>query len=254
MKDKGIFIGLIFLAIFTLFFGFFRFKEAIQGPFRLPKYEAKLTNEEIQALLAQRDTDGDGLSDVDEVFKYKTGIYLVDSDSDGYNDKEEIEDGSDPLDIESTPLNKVASGSKIEEKKEPTIEEIREMLIQAGVAKETLDKVDDETLKNLYNETITQTGINPQEIEALKKQAGGLGRLDFSKIIAEQEKLTNQPLTNQPITNQSPTEGSTGFENLEPATIRQLMLSVGADENILNQIDDQTLKALFLQAIREAQK
>lgn len=244
MRDKGIFIGLIFLAIFVLFFGFLKIKEAIQGPFRVAKTE-KLTNEEIQALLAQRDTDQDGLSDVDEVFKYKTSIYLSDSDSDGYNDKEEIEAGSDPLNAQSTPLKKVAEGSKIEEeKKELSIQEIRDLLIQAGLPKETLDKVDDETLKKLYNEAITETGINPAE---LKEQMTGLGKLDFSKIFIEQQKLTNQPITNQP-------QNLTGFENLDPATIRQLMISAGADQNILNQIDDQTIKTLFLQAIKEAQK
>ncbi|MCX7779176.1 MAG: thrombospondin type 3 repeat-containing protein [Patescibacteria group bacterium] len=252
MKNHGPLIGLALLAIFTLFFGFFRIKESIQGPFRVPKYENKLTNEEIQSLLAQRDTDKDGLSDVDEVFKYKTSIYLSDSDSDNYPDKEEIEAGSDPLNPKSTPLKKVAEGSKIEEKKELTVEEIKEILIQAGLPKETLDKVDDETLKKLYNETIQETGIDPEELK--KQLSSGLGKLDFSKIIAEQQKLINLSITNTPPTNQPFAENLTGFENLDPATIRQLMLSVGADKTTLDQIDDATLKNLFLQAVKEAQK
>jgi len=149
-------------------------------------------------------------------------------------------------------LKKVAEGSKIEgEKKELTIKEIRELLIQFGLPKETLDQVDDETLRKLYNETMEQTGVDPEEI---KRQMTGLGKLDFSRIIAEQQKMMTQLPTNQPITNQPLTKGLTGFENLTPTTIRQLMLAVGADEKILNQIDDQTLKALFLQALRESQK
>lgn len=250
MKDKGIIFGLIFLAIFVLFFGFFRLKETIQGPFRFSKPEAKLTNEEIQKILAQRDTDQDGLSDVDEVFKYKTSIYLADSDSDGYSDKEEVTAGSDPLNPQSTPLKKIAEESKIEEK-ELSIEEIREMLIQFGLSKEMLDKVDDETLKKLYNETIAQTGIDPQK---LKSQISGLGKLDFSKIIAERQKILNQSVTNQSIANQPLPENLTDFENLDPSTIRQLMVSIGADLNLLNQIDDKTLKDLFLKALKESQK
>jgi len=240
MKDRGLFVGLIFLTIFVLFFGFFKIKEAIQGPFRVPKSEKMaLTNEEVQQILAKKDTDEDGISDADEIFKYGTSIYLTDSDSDGYSDKEEIEAGSDPTNQESTPLRKVVEKPKEEVQipsktaEEPSPAEIREFLIKAGMDKETVEKVDDETLKKLYNETVKETGIKPEELTP-----GGLGAIDFSKILKEQPSQKD----------------TAGFENLTPQEIRQLLLTAGADPNILGQIDDQTLKTLFLQAIKESQQ
>ena len=239
MRNNTALIFLIFFSIFIVIFGIFSLKERIQAPFRLPKTkEIALTNEEIQQILAAKDTDQDGLSDADEVFKYRTSIYLTDSDSDGYNDKEEVEAGSDPTNSESTPLRKIAEKKEekiqIPEKTtgEPTPAEIREFLIRAGMAKEIVDKVDDETLKRLYNETVKETGIKPEELAP-----GGLGSIDFSKI------LKKQP----------PEGGIAEFEKLSAQEIRKLLLATGADPNLLNQIDDETLKNLFLQALRESQ-
>ncbi|PIX62430.1 hypothetical protein CO057_02985 [Candidatus Uhrbacteria bacterium CG_4_9_14_0_2_um_filter_41_50] len=47
--------------------------------------------------LADRDSDGDGLSDLDEIQIYKTDHNDADSDNDGYNDGVEINSGFDPL-------------------------------------------------------------------------------------------------------------------------------------------------------------
>src|SRR3989344_7619912 len=43
-----------------------------------------------------KDTDGDGLTDYNELNIYKTSPYLSDSDSDGISDKAEIDAGHDP--------------------------------------------------------------------------------------------------------------------------------------------------------------
>lgn len=50
-----------------------------------------------------RDTDGDGLSDGDEVFKYHTNPNLKDTDGDGFDDAFEISTGFDPNSALSTP-------------------------------------------------------------------------------------------------------------------------------------------------------
>lgn len=58
----------------------------------LGEEEAGKTIEELQAM----DTDGDGLSDFNELYVYGTSPYLKDSDSDTFGDKEEIDGGFDP--------------------------------------------------------------------------------------------------------------------------------------------------------------
>ncbi len=49
-----------------------------------------------EARLRAQDTDGDGISDWDELNTYQTSPYLEDSDSDGFTDKQEIDSGNDP--------------------------------------------------------------------------------------------------------------------------------------------------------------
>lgn len=47
--------------------------------------------------LKAQDTDGDGLSDWDELYVYGTSPYLEDTDGDGISDYDEIRTGADPL-------------------------------------------------------------------------------------------------------------------------------------------------------------
>tara|TARA_B110000037_G_scaffold34806_1_gene42387 strand:- start:75 stop:959 length:885 start_codon:yes stop_codon:yes gene_type:complete len=47
------------------------------------------------------DTDGDGLSDGEEVLDYGTDPLSTDSDGDGYMDNDELDQGSDPVDADS---------------------------------------------------------------------------------------------------------------------------------------------------------
>jgi hypothetical protein len=46
---------------------------------------------------AKADTDGDGLSDGDEVKKFRTDPLKADTDGDGYTDAQEIGNGYNPL-------------------------------------------------------------------------------------------------------------------------------------------------------------
>ena len=56
-----------------------------------------INKNDIQKPIILVDTDNDGLSDVDEIYKYKTDPNNPDTDGDGYLDGEEIVNGYDPL-------------------------------------------------------------------------------------------------------------------------------------------------------------
>lgn len=227
IQPRFLLISLTILGIGSLFFGFFQIKNTLQAPFPKNKNtESKpITQEEMANILKKQDTDKDGLSDYDEALIYKTSAFLADSDSDSYTDYEEIKANSNPLDPQSTPYRKKGSQESILEQTfkpspspslEPTEEisaqEIRNLLIQNGLDQAIVDKVDDKTLKELYNETKKELGINPQ-------------------AIGEQQ---------------------TQFLELKPEEIRQLLLLGGADSKILEQVDDQTLKSLFEQLVQES--
>jgi hypothetical protein len=154
-------------------------------------------NENSDLALKTKDTDGDGLSDYDELNIYKTSPYLDDSDSDGVKDKEEIDNGKDPNCPEGTdcygqnadiggatstiPQNnqdnsslnsllQLGNGSAggqgtapapsgtgnidIETflGKELDAPTLRQMLLQAGMKQDVLDKISDEDLMKSYQE------------------------------------------------------------------------------------------------------
>ncbi|PWN08029.1 hypothetical protein DDZ15_01365 [Rhodohalobacter mucosus] len=62
------------------------------------EYLMSLTDEELM----QRDSDGDGLNDYDEIYVYETSPLSPDSDDDGLNDYDEVmTHGTDPLTADS---------------------------------------------------------------------------------------------------------------------------------------------------------
>ncbi|MFX0094179.1 MAG: C39 family peptidase [Candidatus Hodarchaeota archaeon] len=61
----------------------------------------------------QEDTDGDGLSDGEEVYLHQTNPLLADTDGDGMNDKDEIIGGFNPLDSSSGTLTILLLGAVI---------------------------------------------------------------------------------------------------------------------------------------------
>jgi hypothetical protein len=150
-----------------------------------------------------RDVDGDGLMDYDELYVYKTSPYITDSDSDGFDDKTEVFSGNDPTCPKDTDCRAAAQGEtatsdevlpglanafgntasilasgKVDFKnpedvkaffQRATIVEIRKALLQAGVSKEQLDQINDETLMQFFNSTLDDAS-NQGAFDALVKK------------------------------------------------------------------------------------
>lgn len=188
-NEKLGFIGLIVLAISIIYLGFRQMGNVIKGPFASrmaaslaqPK-EAELNEAEQMAVLKQKDTDKDGLSDYDELYLYQTSPYLADTDSDGISDKTEIEKNTDPncpqgkdcLGSSSTALvgeiatstmglgvgqmpsaDQILLQSLFGENPDPKT--LREFLLKQGVDKKTLESFDDAELLQTFKELVSAT-------------------------------------------------------------------------------------------------
>lgn len=187
-SNLSIVVLLVIFSFLAIILTFFQIKTNIFTPFSSKRIKNKKTIEELLLTIENKDTDKDGLSDFDEQIKYHTSIYLPDSDSDGFSDKEEIDAGSNPLNPHSTPKNKKTLNetpilekevslsessfstknnvdklndksltelyNKIKGNIFPTsdvdVQQIRKFLIGLGIDKNDLDKIDDETLKKAY--------------------------------------------------------------------------------------------------------
>ena len=98
-EQKTGFVLLLVFGFLTVGLGFLQMRNTIYNPFivRVQNNSSDSNSMYDMVLLQQTDTDNDGISDYDEMEYYKTSAYLPDSDSDGVDDKMEIELGTDPL-------------------------------------------------------------------------------------------------------------------------------------------------------------
>ncbi len=107
--DHGQQLSLSFFApcaVLTLILAVVSLQSSIAMPFRAPKTLLKQSQdllaqqraeaEHLQQSEGNKDTDGDGIVDQDELRVFRTSPYLTDTDSDGVQDAEEIRLGSDP--------------------------------------------------------------------------------------------------------------------------------------------------------------
>jgi hypothetical protein len=224
--------------------------------------------------LQERDTDQDGLSDFDELYSYSTSPYLPDTDSDGIPDQTEIDANTDPncpqgkvcrdqsvndnanagntnalanmFELENT---NVADGSANTNATitndtivNPTLdqvsnEELRDVLKKSGVPADTVDQMDDATLRQLYSEALKQenAGSNTNSTASNTNVNGSAGNTN-----------ANSNSGGTVNTNSVTVED---LQSLSAAEIRELLISSGIPSATLDQFDDATLKSIFLEAM-----
>jgi len=116
-------------------------------------------NEEAQKT---KDTDGDGLSDWDELNAHNTSPYLADSDSDGENDGAEVAAKTDP----NCPKGKDCSGAG--QSADEKILENQEAISQSDQA-------------SVFNNIVGQIGASGTPATAPANPAAGANTLDLEK-------------------------------------------------------------------------
>lgn len=96
--QRAAFLFLSALSLGVLVLWVWQFNSRLTSPFSIPgsNKAEELNTEDFIAAISNMDSDGDGLTDNEEVNLYNTSPYLEDSDSDGISDREEIENGTNP--------------------------------------------------------------------------------------------------------------------------------------------------------------
>lgn len=224
-------IALGVVALLALIFGFWQIKTSLSLPLDIPGGNIPLESNKQNldfgqdiAQLQQKDSDSDGLSDYDELYVYGTSPYLADTDSDGVDDKTEIEQGTDPNCAEGTdcgPAIKIPSSLTGDSARPtPTAEEIRAFLRQYGASEEQIASYDDDSLVALYKEVSGELG----------------GTSNGQKNTVKQEFVLTP-------------EQKSLIKNMSNSELRQFLINGGADPEFLKKIDDVTLRATVNQQL-----
>lgn len=164
--EKLLSASILFVGLVALLLGLFQIKNNISPVKRIAQKTNvnQVDNEDLLGL-KQKDTDQDGLSDYDELKVYKTSPYIADTDSDGFDDKIEIVQGTDPVCPEGqncfanwteNPLTNPNDQSGQDQAQNLSADQLREMLIQAGMSEEQLSLLSDEEIVNAYQQIAGQ--------------------------------------------------------------------------------------------------
>ena len=236
-SEKLGFAGLIVLAVVILYLGFSQMGNNIKGPFlarlaaSLSKNNAEETKElnaeEQMAVLKTKDTDKDGLSDYDELNIYQTSPYIADTDSDGVNDKMEIEKNTDP----NCPVGKNCKS----ELTNPT----------AGASTTTtlsLPFSTGPTADQLFMQSVFGSNPDPKTIrEFLSKQGADKKTLDaFSdaELLQTFKEITSASST---VSSAAPPSTTIDYNNLSASQLRDLLSQQGVSTEALKKISDKDL-------------
>lgn len=260
-RQKQIFGVFLVIVILALAFGTYQFFHRLSSPFKIPETtgsekQVVTPSEELTALqdLKLRDIDEDGLSDYDELYVYKTSPYIDDSDSDGIKDKAEIDKGEDPncpagQDC-TQPRVAAATNQAVDESagseqllltpENIPVDTLRQALRDAGVSETALNSIDDETLRQMYGQVIAEEGISTNI--AINSTPSIIGNISTNTNAATNSVASETSLSAADIED---------LKNLNPSQIRELLIQAGIDKNTLDQMDDQTLQAIFQEALAE---
>ena len=102
--------------------------------------------------LRGQDTDGDKLSDWDELNVYLTSPYLEDSDSDGYTDSDEISRGQDP----NCPLGRDCASVSDQFDTADDQNSINDLLVDQKTTEEEMSKLEENVMSNIPSADTTQ--------------------------------------------------------------------------------------------------
>lgn len=173
----GFFLLLVF-GFFSVVLGMLQIRNTIHKPFAVSNKVPGFVRDQVVNVdtLRFRDTDQDTISDYDELYLYQTSPYLADTDSDGINDKQEIEKGTSPTCPAGQDCdNAIAAGDSTLVKQSVTStvalgvadidaaalfsdpKQLRQILVAAGIKADVLAKISDKDLVAMVSQTINSS-------------------------------------------------------------------------------------------------
>lgn len=164
-----LFVFVLFFGIGGTLFGLRNIRASITAPFAQNQGQSNAL--ETNLAVATIDTDRDGLYDSDELGVYGTSPFLPDSDSDGVNDADEIEQGKDPNCPEGqtcsyvAPTTGEAAAGSAAANGGQSANQLRELLRQAGVAASVVDGLSDQALLEAYAKTQASLGAGAAPVQ-----------------------------------------------------------------------------------------
>lgn len=174
-EQKMAFILLLVFSVLGVVLGFVQIRNNLYGPLALNNNVPGSIKDTVNSVdaLKYRDTDGDGLTDFDELYKYGTSPYLLDTFGYGMSDKEVIDKGlalcpnagkncSDAGTVMDVAATTTSAASAAVTSTSPTEADfyaainnpaaLRQMLLQSGVSKDVLKNVSDSDLMLLVGQ------------------------------------------------------------------------------------------------------
>jgi hypothetical protein len=124
-----------------------------------------------------------------------------------------------------------------------TNDELRELLKKSGVPAETVDNLDDSTLRQLYAEALQQENASNNSNSVVTNS--NVNSVTGNNAVINTNATSNSSSNTNAVTTQD-------LENLSASDIRQLLISTGIPSATLDQFDDATLKSIFLEAMTSA--
>jgi hypothetical protein len=261
LKEKIITGAVVVMVFVAAFFAYYQLASGFKAPmaWMLKSGGSELAQNAANSAdgyLKLIDTDGDGLSDYDELYIYKTSPYLEDSDSDGSSDKQEITAGYDPncpgqeacfsgsfnvaySNTSSVPIFGALPGLN-QQMITPAL--LREAFRKSGMSEEEISQLSDEELMQMFQRALAE---NPEILQQLQAGLGSNGN-NQANI-----QTTNETVGQTIDLGQLGIKSTEDLKNLTGAQIRQLMIQQGATAELLAPVSDEQLKAIFLSKIEE---
>ena len=208
--------ALAFFGLFVMVAWAIQLNKSIRAPFVYQGSKQTTFNNQAnqELILKNQDTDSDGLSDWDELNVYKTSPYLEDTDSDGIDDKTEIEAGTDP----NCPSGRDCYSS--------------------GLANPAGSE-----------ETATSSEVfNLPEASSIGSGINNLGNQSANNL----NQATSQSKSTQSSIDEKYLKIISG--DIDPASLRQILLEHGMDKEMLDNISDEQLMQSFKQTWEEQMK